>query len=197
MPMAIDLHFLMMCSNTAFLFIWGAWERISAIRKGKQHAETADRDRGSLVILYGTIFLGYGVGIPVAFLGCGRMGAGFPWVSISGFCVILIGLAIRLTAIRTLAKQFTYTVRIVENHELITAGIYRHIRHPSYLGQSLVFLGSGLAFANWLSLAFLFVPIFLASFYRISVEEKVLSDYFGLHYAEYAAKTWRMIPWVY
>jgi len=195
--MQITVLFFVKLATVAFLFVWGAYERVSAISKGKKHAEATDRDRNSLIIFYMTIFLGYGVGIPAAFTDHGGISAFSPYLSMSGLCVVAIGLGIRLTAIRTLAEQFTYTVKIIENHRLITSGLYEHVRHPSYLGQSLIFLGCGVAFANWLSMLFLFLPNLIAAFYRISVEEKVLRDHFPQEYAAYAARSWKMVPWVY
>ncbi|HOT46419.1 MAG TPA: isoprenylcysteine carboxylmethyltransferase family protein [Spirochaetota bacterium] len=180
-----------------FLLIWGAYERVSAIRKEKIHAGSENRDSYSLIIFYSTIFLGYGIGIPVSFAGYGKIEALFPYISLAGFLVIATGLSIRLMAIRTLAEHFTYTVKIIDNHQLITSGIYKYIRHPSYLGQSLIFLGCGLAFANWLSIVFLFLPNFLAALYRISIEEKVLINHFNDQYLEYMERTKLLVPWIY
>lgn len=183
--------------TTAFLFLWGAYERISAIKTARAHPSVQDRDRGSLLTYYAAILSGYGVGIPVSFTDFGRIHALFPFVSAAGFVVVAAGLAIRLIAKRTLDAHFTYTVKIIENHRLITGGIYRFIRHPSYLGQSMIFLGCGLAFSNWMAVLFLFVPSFVAGFYRMAVEEKALTGHFADRYRDYMKRTWRLIPFVY
>ncbi len=183
--------------TVVFLVIWGAYERISAIRTGKKHPHSADTDKKSLLLLYAMILPGYGVAIPAAFTDFGRITALFPYLSLTGFAIIIAGLGIRLVAKRTLAGQFTYTVMIIDNHELITSGIYSRVRHPSYLGQSLIFLGCGIAFSNWISILFLFLPNFLAAFYRISIEEKVLLGHFTERYREYMARTKLLIPWIY
>ena len=80
---------------------------------------------------------------------------------------------------------------------LVRIGIYKYIRHPSYLGQLLIILGSGIAFSNYVSIVILFIPFFLAVLYRISIEETVLMDYFTDAYLEYKKKTKLLIPWVY
>ncbi len=180
-----------------FLIIWGAYERISAIIAGKKNSASINRDKGSLVIFYSTIFLGYGVGIPVSFSDYGRIEIWFPYLPITGLIIIIFGLSIRLVAKKTLDKQFTYTVKIIDDHKLIISGIYKYIRHPSYTGQLLIFLGSGIAFANIYSIIFLFIPNLLASFYRISVEEKVLIDHFKDQYTDYMKKTKKLIPLIY
>jgi len=121
----------------------------------------------------------------------------FPYIAISGFILISSGLYIRLSAKKTLAAQFTYTVKIVEDHKLVVSGIYKYIRHPSYTGQLLIFLGSGLAFSNCYSIAFLFIPNLASSLYRIHVEEKVLIDHFKDRYIDYIKVSKKMIPWIY
>jgi len=191
MPLIINI------TNITFLIIWGAYERISAIQKEKKHSDSPDRDKSSLFIFYFTIFSGYCIGVPLSFTNYGKITILFPYISFFGFVIILIGLSIRLLAIRTLAEQFTYTVKIISNHKLITSGIYKYIRHPSYLGQSLIFLGSGIVFSNWLSILFLFFPNFLAAIYRISIEEKVLIEHFSDQYKEYINRTKLLMPWIY
>ncbi len=192
-----SLRLVFNLATTAFLAAWGAYERISAVRTARKHAGSADRDRRSLIVLYVAIWLGYGIGIPAAFTGYGKLVEAFPYLPVAGLPVVLAGLAIRLAAKRALAEQFTYTVRIIDDHRLITSGIYSRIRHPSYLGQSMIFLGCGMAFSNWVSVLILFLPSFVATLYRISVEESVLLEQFPERYGDYMRKTKLLIPWMY
>lgn len=192
-----NLRLVISAVTVAFLVAWGAYERISAIRTAKKHPHSTDTDKQSLLVLYATILPGYGAGIPAAFTDYGRITALFPYLSFAGFAIIIAGLGIRLLAKRTLAEQFTYTVKIIDKHELITRGIYSRVRHPSYLGQSLIFLGCGIAFSNWISMLLLFLPNFIAAFYRISIEEKVLLEHFGERYRGYMARTKIFIPWIF
>ena len=46
----------------------------------------------------------------------------------------------------------------------------------------------GLAFANWISFILIFVPILLAAFYRMHVEEEVLRNAFGEEFDDYSSK---------
>lgn len=192
-----NIHTIIKIINISFLLIWGAYERISAIRKEKITSNSENKDQKSLILFYSTIFLGYGIGIPINFTNYGNISFFFPFISIIGYVIIFSGLLIRLIAIRTLAEQFTYKVKIIENHKLIINGIYKYIRHPSYLGQILIFLGSGFAFANWISLIFLFLPILISTVYRIKIEEKVLIGHFADEYLNYIKKSKCLIPFVY
>jgi protein-S-isoprenylcysteine O-methyltransferase Ste14 len=180
-----------------FVYVWGGIEIFQQIKQSKQNRGKTNYDKGSLMLLYGAIVMGYGIGIPFAFLTYGRMEFGEPYLAILGLVVIFVGVSIRFIAMRTLSTHFTYAVSIQEQHELIEQGLYRHIRHPAYLGELLIFLGIGLAFANWVSLVSLFVCPFIAFSVRMNVEEKALLEHFAVRYVEYRKRTWRLIPWIY
>jgi len=114
-----------------------------------------------------------------------------------GLGLILLGLVIRWVAILSLGRLFTVDVAIVQGHHVVRTGLYKWIRHPSYTGALLSFLGLGLAFSNCYSIVVIFVPICSAFLYRIHVEEKTLLAAFGDEYREYSAATKRLIPWLY
>lgn len=71
------------------------------------------------------------------------------------------------------------------------------MRHPAYTGLLLRYLGFGLAFANWLSAALIFLPLLCVTAYRIRVEEQALHEHFGEEYAAYAGATKRLVPGIY
>ncbi|HEX7415381.1 MAG TPA: isoprenylcysteine carboxylmethyltransferase family protein, partial [Bacteroidia bacterium] len=61
-----------------------------------------------------------------------------------GISVIIVGIFIRLLAIKQLGRFFTVNVTIRENHQLMQSEFYKYLRHPSYTGALLSFLGLGL-----------------------------------------------------
>ena len=180
-----------------FAYVWGGMEIFQQVKQSRQKSGKTNEDRGSLLLIYGAIFLGYALGIPFAFAKYGRINWGAPYLAMTGLLVIFAGGWLRLSAMRTLKQHFTYTVSISEQQELIESGLYRLIRHPAYLGELLIFLGIGLAFANWISLASLVIFPLVAFSARIRVEEKALAGHFGERYAEYCKRSWRLLPWVY
>jgi protein-S-isoprenylcysteine O-methyltransferase Ste14 len=97
----------------------------------------------------------------------------------------------------TLKQHFTYTVTKIENHELIESGLYRSIRHPGYLGQMIVFIGTSVSLSNWLSVLSMIIPVLLGFIYRISVEERFMINQMGEKYIEYQKRTKRLIPTIY
>jgi protein-S-isoprenylcysteine O-methyltransferase Ste14 len=115
----------------------------------------------------------------------------------AGILIISIGVVLRITAIVSLGRMFTYNVAIRDGHELVTAGLYRLVRHPSYTGMLITFAGYGLALNNWLGLAIAFIPVFAVMKKRIAIEEAVLLKQFGDAYVAYVKRSWRLVPWVY
>jgi len=111
--------------------------------------------------------------------------------------LLLVGLALRWTAVYTLGKYFTGIVVIKSDHQLVRRGLYNHLRHPAYTGALLAHLGLGLSFSNWISLVLSSVPFLVAAFYRMRVEERALADAFGAEYVAYCQDSKRLIPWVY
>jgi protein-S-isoprenylcysteine O-methyltransferase Ste14 len=114
-----------------------------------------------------------------------------------GFAIAIAGFAIRWTAIFALGKFFTVDVEISDEHKLKTGGIYKMVRHPSYLGLILIIAALGLCTENLVSLAVIIIPIFVAMDYRITVEEKALTEAFGTEYTAYRKRTSKIIPWIY
>jgi protein-S-isoprenylcysteine O-methyltransferase Ste14 len=117
--------------------------------------------------------------------------------ALTGIILLVTGIIIRFIAIRQLGKFFTVDVTIRENHELVQHGFYKYIRHPSYSGGLLSFLGFGISLNNWLSLAIVFLPVLFTFIIRMNLEEKVLEEQFGSQYSDYIKRTKRLIPFIY
>jgi len=99
--------------------------------------------------------------------------------------------------IRQLGRYFTVAVAVRPDQPVIQSGFYRIIRHPSYSGQLLVFLGYAVALTNWVSIPAVMVPIVAGYVFRIVVEERALREQIGAPYAEYMTRTFRLIPGVW
>lgn len=114
-----------------------------------------------------------------------------------GLFLLISGFIIRTTAIKMLGTHFTATVQITNKHKLITNGLYKFIRHPSYLGAFLTFVGISFILESWLGLVIAVVSMMVAYHVRISVEEKTLLHYFGNDYATYQRRTKKMFPYIW
>jgi protein-S-isoprenylcysteine O-methyltransferase Ste14 len=156
------------------------------------------RDRGSRVLLWCVSGAGVAAGTAVShFCATTRIGISEPWLLGISLLLLAAGLVIRWTAILTLGSFFNTRVAIRQDHRLIRTGFYRRVRHPSYSGLLLVFLGLGLSLGNWLSVAVIVVPFFAALLYRIRVEEASLVEALGQDYVEYCKTTKRLLPGIF
>lgn len=84
---------------------------------------------------------------------------------------------------------------IAEARKLVTGGPYRFVRHPLYLGEQVAITGVLLRYLSPV-VVFVFAVQIAFQFYRMSCEEKVLAATFP-EYADYARRTWRVLPGLY
>jgi protein-S-isoprenylcysteine O-methyltransferase Ste14 len=115
------------------------------------------------------------------------------WV---GVALFIVGGALRIWPVFVLGHRFSGLVAIQPGHTLVTGGVYRVIRHPSYLGLLVNSLGWAFAFRSGVGLLLtaLTVPPLVA---RIRAEEALLHTYFEGEYDVYRSRTWRLIPGLY
>jgi protein-S-isoprenylcysteine O-methyltransferase Ste14 len=114
----------------------------------------------------------------------------------TGVVLCAVGGVLRIMPVYVLRNRFSGLVAIQAGHQLETRGIYRVIRHPSYLGLLISSLGWVLAFRSAVGVvlvATLLVPLLA----RIHAEERLLSEHFGAEYEAYCARTWRLLPGIY
>ena len=114
-----------------------------------------------------------------------------------GIFLILAGVAFRWYSVWVLGKFFTRVITIQAGQTVVQRGPYRFIRHPSYSGAMLSFLGFGLALTNWLSLGLVMLGTIIGYSYRVYVEEQALLKGLGQSYRDYMQHTKRFIPFVF
>jgi protein-S-isoprenylcysteine O-methyltransferase Ste14 len=113
------------------------------------------------------------------------------WMAV-GFAVFAAGVAFRLTAIRTLGKFYSHRVRVLGDHQVVSTGPYRLVRHPAYTGMLVAHLGVVVFFFNPFALASLLCILLPSMIVRIRVEETALFELPG--YPAYAAHRSRLLP---
>jgi protein-S-isoprenylcysteine O-methyltransferase Ste14 len=123
---------------------------------------------------------------------------GHPRVALyAGTSLLLVGSILRRYCFRTLGQHFTGEVTVSAQQPVIDRGPYRWIRHPSYTGGMLMFLGIGIALANWVSLVIMVLGPYYAYSRRVPVEERALLETIGEPYRAYMARTKRFVPFLW
>lgn len=176
------------------LFVWMFIDSVMVFRRKTGKAE--NRDHYSLFVVALGNVAGWVGSIWLAFTPYGALHPALPF-QIAGFALMAIGIAVRFTAIAQLGRFHTPNVAVLADHAVFDRGLYRHIRHPSYLGAMIAFCGFGLALGNGLSLLVVVVLNVAAYVVRIHEEEAALAAALGEPYARYRQRTARLIPHIY
>ena len=111
----------------------------------------------------------------------------------AGLVLLLSGVCWAFWARHSLGRNWSGRVTIKEDHELVTSGPYRWVRHPIYTGVLSAFTGSALALGRVGNL-FGFAIMLAIFVHKMRLEEKVLDEHFGQRYADYRRTTRRIIP---
>jgi protein-S-isoprenylcysteine O-methyltransferase Ste14 len=152
-------------------------------------------DRGSLLVVIVSVLLGVGGGFALA---GGVHAAAIPagrWpIFVLGLLLMCAGIAIRQWSVALLGEFFTVDIRVHRGQTVVERGPYRWVRHPSYTGMIITFVGIGLALGNWAALGVLVVVPTAGLVVRIRSEERALLDGLGEPYRRFAASRPRLVP---
>jgi protein-S-isoprenylcysteine O-methyltransferase Ste14 len=113
-----------------------------------------------------------------------------------GLVITSFGYALIFLSGLALGKQYSAEVTIQKDHQLITSGVYRYIRHPRYVGVLFVAIGLSMLFRSWVGLiiaGILLVGVLL----RIKDEEVLLRKEFKQEWEQYCKVSWRLLPFIY
>lgn len=177
-------------------YLFGISELMLLLFKRTKSASVRVRkDRGSLIILWITILAGLFSGFYLA--NYGKWSPVNYYLASAGIIIYVSGLLVRWISIVQLRQRFTVNVAVNKKHTLETSGMYKHLRHPSYLGILLIMAGLGLAMNSLASFLLVISPVFFGLSYRISVEEKLLENEFGQQYVQFRSTRKKMIPFIY
>jgi protein-S-isoprenylcysteine O-methyltransferase Ste14 len=112
----------------------------------------------------------------------------------AGVFLSLAGVALLFWGQRSAGKNFAPTLEMKDDHQLVTHGAYRWVRHPVYLAFLLMIAGSGVLARNWFMELTGVLLIGFVMLLRIPREEALLAERFGDQYAAYRKRTPLLIP---
>jgi len=96
-----------------------------------------------------------------------------------------------------LGTNWSNSLEIRENHQLIVSGVYKSIRHPMYAAIFVYALAQALLLSNWMGGPGCLVAFVLMLVFRLRPEERMMLEKFGQPYQDYVAKTKRLIPGIW
>lgn len=115
---------------------------------------------------------------------------------IAGLITYIIFSWIQIWAYKTLGDFYSNEIILMKNHQLITKGPYRFIRHPLYLSQMLSDLGASIALLSYVAfplVLFIEIPILIT---RAIYEDKFLANAFREKFNEYKKRSGLLLPFI-
>ena len=176
------------------LYIWCLIELVYIVIIGRRRQPGSRQDRGSAFAVLITIYLSITLIFVIRGMKLGLLPDLFQW---AGLALVWIGVLVRGWAIRSLGRAFTAVVQVTASQNLVTSGLYRWIRHPSYTGGLLTLAGLGLGAGTWLGTILALALVLIGYSYRVRVEERAMLEVFGDEYRDYMTKTGRFFPRIF
>ncbi|KAI0375571.1 protein-s-isoprenylcysteine O-methyltransferase [Pilatotrama ljubarskyi] len=123
----------------------------------------------------------------------------YPYLSYIGIIMVLAGQVLRSIAMIHAGSNFSHVLafRKAEGHVLVTNGVYRWFRHPSYAGFFYWALGTQLVLQNPVSFVFFAAVLWRFFHRRIRAEETYLIRFFGDDYRHYKHSVGTKIPFIF
>lgn len=114
-----------------------------------------------------------------------------------GALVYVLSLWLFRRSHKDLGRQWSASLEIRDSHQIVRAGVYRHIRHPMYSSFWLWGLAQAFLLPNAMAALSGLIAIAILFFTRIDHEERMLVEAFGDDYRTYMRETKRIIPGIY
>lgn len=174
------------------LATWMVAEALAENEVANQIAGDSTQDRGTRHLMVGSHMIAWWA--PLVEGGARSAAPPSRTALAVGTIVTLAGAAMRISAVRTLGKDFTGYVHVKQGQPVCETGLYRHIRHPSYVGLFFLNVGPSITLRAWWSVPVVAACTAAAVTQRVRAEEDHLVGVIGQPYAVYLAATPRFIP---
>ncbi|MGE5834597.1 MAG: methyltransferase [Acidobacteriota bacterium] len=119
------------------------------------------------------------------------------YLAATGAVVAAGGSAVIQWSRANLGEAWSFIPTAAAQSGLVSTGPYRLVRHPIYLGLSLVALGQAIAFSSRPAFLVVLVAVIPTLLWRARVEEAMLTTVFGDRYLHYKTRTRMIVPYVF
>ncbi|MEM7733630.1 MAG: protein-S-isoprenylcysteine O-methyltransferase, partial [Pseudomonadota bacterium] len=93
-----------------------------------------------------------------------------------------------------LGRNWSATLEMREDHNLVTNGVYKRVRHPMYSAIWIAAIAQPLLIHNLIGGALVVLAFGAMCILRIPQEEEMMISNFGEEYRDYMARTGRIFP---
>jgi len=116
------------------------------------------------------------------------------FLTLSGIVIGITGFTLTLSAIRTLGKEWSFSIEIKREPKIVQEGLYRFIRHPYYVGAALEVLGYTLFANSFYTFTATFFTLIPLLFIRGTLEEKIMEENLKEEYIRYTREVGAIVP---
>ncbi len=190
----MDINFILRLLTLALLIIWRIYWFLTAKNAAVKKPKT-DFDIKTIELIF--------INIGAVYIFINLIGLNFFYFNnhlaqVAGFGLAIFGFIEAIIARKILGDNWTesFEYQIKKNHELITKGIYKYVRHPIYGGLIMMAPGALLVSGSYTFAIGLVLMVIAAEIFARR-EEKLLIKHFGKKYIEYMKTTKKFIPFVY
>ena len=166
-------------------------------RKTQRNVITHDAMDIREKLLLAVSFAGLGV-IPFIYIATGfprSLNQDFsPLRAVFGLVLFVAALALFYATHKALGRNWSVTLKVREEHALVTQGVYRFVRHPMYTAFWMWAIAQALTLQNWLAGFAGIIGFGTLYLFRVGREEALMRATFGADWDTYAARTPRVVP---
>lgn len=109
---------------------------------------------------------------------------------------LLLACLLSWTGARALGRQWRIDAGLSSDHQLVTSGPYRFVRHPIYTSLLCMLLGVGFMVTPLLLLVVALLVLIIGTEIRVSIEDHLLATHFGDRFREYQRSVPAYIPFL-
>jgi protein-S-isoprenylcysteine O-methyltransferase Ste14 len=119
-----------------------------------------------------------------------------PVIDVLGFILGITGLSFCCYAQIVMGNSWRVGIDVNGHTDLITSGLYRYIRNPTYLGLFILCIGVWVIWPTW-SIALFGLIFYVLLEFQVRCEEEFLAKIHNEQYQEFFKRTKRYIPKIY
>jgi len=116
--------------------------------------------------------------------------------AVAGLVLFVAALLLFHATHKALGRNWSVTLKVREEHSLVTGGVYRYVRHPMYTAFWMWAIAQALTLQNWVAGPAGIIGFGTLYLLRVAREEALMRETFGAAWDDYAARTPRVVPFL-